>query len=62
MHPGSDAIGRRPHLLITNNGPVECRLLGTAPKVHPGSDAAGRRFVLYTAADFRVVEGLQDAL
>ncbi len=60
MHPGSDAIGCRPDLLIPNDGAVECRLLGTAPKVDPSRDAAGWRFVLYPAPDFRVVKALQE--
>jgi hypothetical protein len=44
VQPRRDAIGSRPHLPITNNGPVECRLLGAAAEVNPGSDAAGWRF------------------
>ena len=62
MHPRRDAIGRRPDLLITDDGPVKCRLLGTAPKVDPSRDAAGWRFVLYPAPDFRVVKALQKGL
>ena len=60
MHPDSDAIGCRPDLLITNDGPVESRFLGPAAEVNPCGDAARRRVVLYPAADFRVVKALQD--
>jgi hypothetical protein len=56
------AIGRRPDLPITNDGPVKCRLLGPAPVVDPSSDTAGRRLVLDAAANLRVVKTLQDAL
>ena len=62
MHPGSDAIGCRPDLLITNNGAVKCRLLGSAAEVDPRCDAASGWLVLYPAADFGVVKALQDAL
>jgi hypothetical protein len=62
MHPGSDAIGRRPHLPITNDGAVERSLLSPATEVNPSSDAAGWWLVLYPATDFRVVKALQDAL
>src|SRR5882757_2037794 len=58
----SRAIGCRPDLPITNDGLVECCLLGAAAEVNPGSDAAGWRFVLNPAPDFRVVKALQDAL
>src|SRR5260370_4832852 len=40
VQPRRDAIGRRPDLPITNDGPVECRLLGLAAEVDPRSDAA----------------------
>ena len=60
VQPRRDTIRSRPHLPITNNGPVECRLLGTAPKVDPCSDATCWRLVLYPAPDFGVMEALQD--
>ena len=47
-------------MLITNDGPVEGRFLGTAADVNPGSDAGLWWLVLYPAADFGVVETLQD--
>src|SRR3979409_490111 len=40
MHPRGNTIGCRPDFLITNDGAVERRLLGTATEVDPGSDAA----------------------
>jgi hypothetical protein len=46
VQPSCHAIGCRPDLPITNDGLVECRLLGAAAEVNPGSDAAGWRFVL----------------
>jgi hypothetical protein len=58
VHPRRDAIGRRPELPITNNGPVECRLLGAAAEVDPRRDAARWRLVLYPAPDFRLVKTL----
>jgi hypothetical protein len=42
MHPRDDAIGCRPDLPITNNGP---RLLGSTAEIDPGSDATCRRLV-----------------
>jgi hypothetical protein len=48
------------NLPITNDGAIECRLLGVAAEVDPGSDAAGWRFVLYSAPDFGFVETLQN--
>ena len=51
MHPRRDAVGRWPDLLVTNDGAVECRLLGPAAVVDPGSDAARWRLVLYAATD-----------
>jgi hypothetical protein len=62
VHPGSDAIGRGPDLLVTDDGTVKRRLLGSTAVVDPGSDAAGWWLVLYPAADFRRVKALQDAL
>ena len=62
MHPRRDAIGRRPDLPITDDGPVECRLLSPTAVVDPCSDAASGRLVLYPAPDFRLVKALQDAL
>jgi len=41
MHPRRDAVGGRPNLLVTDNGAVECRLLGLAAVVDPCGDAAG---------------------
>src|SRR5580693_5915822 len=55
-------ISGRPDLPITNNGPVECRLLGPTAVVDPCSDAARWRLVLYPAPDFRLVKAVQDAL
>ena len=55
----SRAIGCRPDLPITNDGLVECRLLGAAAEVNPGSDAAGWRFVLNPPPDFRVVKAFR---
>ena len=60
MHPRRDAIGRRPDFPITNDGAVECRLLGPAAVVDRGSDAARWRLILYPAPDFGFVEALQD--
>ena len=60
MQPRRDAIGRRPDLPITNDGPVECGLVGPAAEVDPGRDTACRRFVLYPVPDFGFVEALQD--
>jgi len=51
VHPRRDAIGRRPNLLITNDGPVERRLLGPITVVDPCGDAAGWWFILDAAAD-----------
>jgi hypothetical protein len=62
MQPRRDAIGRRPDLLITNDGPVEGRLLGPAPEVNPCSDTARWRLVPYSAPDFGFMEAQQDAL
>jgi hypothetical protein len=58
MQPRGDAIGDLP---ITNDGPVECRLLGPAAEVDPCGDAAGWRFILDTAPDLLVVQAVQDA-
>src|SRR5260370_30275107 len=44
--PRRDAIGRPPDLPITNDGPVEYRLLGLSAEVAPHSDAARWRLVL----------------
>src|SRR5580704_4599154 len=60
MQPRRDAIGRRPDLPITNDGPVEFRLLGPTAVVDPCSDAARWWVVLYPAPDFRLVNALQD--
>jgi hypothetical protein len=60
VHPRRDAIGGRPDLLVTNDGPVESRLLGPAPKVDPCSDAARWRLVPDAATDLGVVKALQD--
>jgi hypothetical protein len=60
VHPRRNVIGRRPHLPITNNGPVECRLLGSTAEVDPCGDAASGWLVLYPAPDFRLVKALQD--
>jgi hypothetical protein len=60
MQPRRNAISGRPDLLVTNDGAVECRLLGAAAEVDPGSDAAHWRLVLYPAPDFGFVEALQD--
>jgi hypothetical protein len=54
--------GRRPDLPVTDDGPLECRLLGLAAVVDPGGDATRWRLVLYPAPDFGIVEALQDAL
>src|SRR5258708_37136040 len=62
VQPRRDAIGGRPNLPITNDGPVECRLLGAVAVVDPCSDAARRGLVLYPAPNLGVVEALQDAL
>ncbi|HMH95929.1 MAG TPA: hypothetical protein VK577_05030, partial [Bradyrhizobium sp.] len=51
VHPRRDAIGGRPNLLVTNDGAVEGRLLGTTAVVDPGSDTAGWWFVLDAAPD-----------
>ena len=51
VHPRRDAIGGRPYLLITNDGPVESRFLGSAAVVDPCGNAAGWWFVLNPAAD-----------
>jgi hypothetical protein len=58
VHPRRDAIGRWPDLPITNNGAVECRLLGPTAVVDPCSDAASGRIVLYPAPDFGAVKAL----
>ena len=55
-----NTIRRGPYLLITNNGPVECRFLSPATEVDPNSDAARWRLVLDAAADLRFVQTLQD--
>jgi hypothetical protein len=60
MHPGRDTIGRRPDFPISHNGRVKRRLLGTATEFDPGSDAARWWLVLNAAANFRLVEALQD--
>jgi hypothetical protein len=52
MQPRRDAVGRRPDLPITNDGPVEGRFLGPAPEVNPCSDAARWRLVLEREARF----------
>ena len=62
VHPRRDAIGCRPNLLVTDDGPVKCRLLSPATEVDPGSDAAGWRFILDAAPDLKFVSALQDAL
>ena len=62
MHPRRDAIGRRPDLLITYNGPEECRFPGPAAEIDPCGDAAGWWFILDPAPDFRVVKTFQDGL
>src|SRR5216683_803958 len=62
VQPRRDAIGRRPDLPITNDGAVECRLLGPTAVVDPCSDATRWRLVLYPAPDFGVVKALQGAL
>src|SRR5580704_12949817 len=62
VQPRRDAIGCRPDLPITNDGPVECRLLGPTAVVDLCSDATRWRLVLYPAPDFGVVKALQDAL
>jgi hypothetical protein len=61
MHPRRDAIGRRPDLPITNDGAVECRLLGSTAVVDPCSDTARWRLVLNAAPDLGIVETLQEA-
>jgi hypothetical protein len=61
MQPRRDAIGDRPDRPITNDGPVECRLLALAAETNPRSDAARWRLVVYPAPDFGLVEALQDA-
>src|SRR5258708_8477501 len=60
VQPRRDAIGRRPDLPITNDGPVECRLLGPTAVVDPCSYAASGRLGLYPAPDFRLVKTFQD--
>jgi hypothetical protein len=62
MHLCGDAIGRWPVLLVTDDGPVECRLLSTATEVDPSSDAAGWRFILDAALNLGVVKTLQEGL
>ena len=59
VHPRLNA-GRRPHLPITNDGPVESRFLGPAAVVDPCSDAARWRLVLDAATDLLVVKALQN--
>jgi len=59
MQPCCDAIGCRPDLPITDDGPVERRFLGPVAEVDPRSNAAGWRFVLYPAPDFGFVKALQ---
>jgi hypothetical protein len=59
MQPRRDAVGRRPRILITSDGAVECRLLGPAAEANPGSDA---RPLAAPAPDFGFVKALQDAL
>jgi hypothetical protein len=49
MQPRRDAISGRPDLPITNDGAVECRLLGPAAEL---------RLVLDPAPDFGFVEAL----
>src|SRR6266566_3989338 len=61
MHPCRDAMGCRPDLPITNDGPVECGLLGPAAEFDPCSDATGWRFVLDTPSDFGFVKAVEDA-
>jgi hypothetical protein len=61
MHPRRDAIGCRPDLPITSDGPVECRLFGPAAVVDPRSDAGGR-LVPDAATDLGFVQALQDYL
>jgi hypothetical protein len=56
VQPRRDAIGGRPNLPITNDGPVECCLLGAVAVVDPCSDAARWRLVLYPAPYFRLVK------
>ena len=58
MQPRRDAIGCGPHLLITNDGPVESRFLGPAAEVNPSSDAAGWWLILDATTDLRVVKAL----
>ena len=60
MHPGRDAIGARPDLPITNDGPVKCRLLSPATEVDPCSDAASRWIVLQSAPDVGIIKALPD--
>src|SRR5580693_238431 len=60
VHPRCHAIGCRPDLPITDDGPVECRVLGPVAVVDPCSDAARWRLVLYPAPDLGFVEALQD--
>src|SRR5260370_30018430 len=62
VQPRCHAISGRPDLPITNNGPVECRLLGPTAVVDPCSDAASGPLLLYPAPDFRLVKALQNAL
>jgi hypothetical protein len=62
MHPRRDKISCRPDLLITNDGAIEGRLLGTAAVVDPCGYTARWWFVLYPAPDFRVVKTLQEGL
>ena len=52
MQPRREAIGCRPDFLITNNGPVEGRLLSPAAVVNPCGDAARWRLVLDAVPDF----------
>ena len=58
MQPRRDAFGCRPDLLVTNDGPVKCRLLSPATEVDPCGNAAGWRFILDAATDLRVVKAL----
>src|SRR5260370_38204978 len=60
MQPRRDAIGRRPNLPITDDGPVERRLLGAVPVVNQCGDTARRRLGLYPAPDFGLVKTFQD--
>src|SRR5476651_895677 len=58
VHPRCYAISGRPDLPITNDGSVECGLLGPTAVVDPCSDTASGRLVLYAAPDFRLVKAL----